>query len=105
MHYDVPGGEGFGKSIVTLNVKEPATIVIEESLLHPGCRWQFTLRPGDAWAMTGYARECCEHGVSVGFSLNMPCEAGCRRCRISLNLRCGEHSLEEANRITQMWEP
>lgn len=104
MHYDIPGGEGFGKCIITLNVKERATIVVEEALDHPGNRWQFTLEPGDAWGMRGYARERCLHGVSVGFALSKPCEAGCRSCRISLNLRCGEHSTEEVARICQLWE-
>jgi hypothetical protein len=87
LHYDVPGSDGFGRCVLTVNVKETATIIIEETVDHPQSRWCFPLRPGNTWAMRGYARERCAHGVSVGVSLNEACEAGCTSCRISLNLR------------------
>ena len=92
-----------GRTVLTLNVKEGATILVEESLDQPGCRWKFALAPGDAWAMRGYARERCAHGVSVGYALTTPCEAGCRECRVSLNLRCGAHTADEAERIEAEW--
>lgn len=105
MHYDIPGSDGFGRTVVTLNVKESATIIIDEVLDHPESRWRFVLKPGDAWAMRGYARERCTHGVSVGLALTTACKAGCRACRISLNLRCGTHSEEEAQGIERLWIP
>ena len=79
--------------VLTINVKESATIIIEETIDHPGSQWSFALQPGDTWAMRGYARERCAHGVSVGVSLSKPCEAGCTSCRISLNLRCAHTQL------------
>jgi hypothetical protein len=103
MHYDVPQSDGFGKAIATLNVKDGATIIIDESIDHPEKRWRLSLRRGDAWAMRGYARERCSHGVSVGFALSSSCEQGCTSCRISLNLRCGEHTSEETNRLQELW--
>ena len=104
LHYDLPGADGFGRSIITLNVKAKATILIEESLDHPQCRWRFELQPGDAWAMRGYARVRCAHGVSVmGIAVPTPCTAGCRACRVSLNLRCGAHDEGEVAEIERDW--
>ena len=103
MHYDVPDSDGFGEAIITLNVKEAATVLIDETLDRPEHRWQLPLNPGDAYCLRGYARERCSHGVAVGFALDTACQPGCRQCRISLNLRCGVHRHEDAQRIQRYW--
>uniref|UniRef100_A0A7S0LK21 Myb-like domain-containing protein n=1 Tax=Coccolithus braarudii TaxID=221442 RepID=A0A7S0LK21_9EUKA len=102
LHYDDPMSDGFGRQIVTLNVKEHAVVLIEESLDGSGRRWHFKLAPGDAWALRGYARERCVHGVQFR-RLCEPCFTGCRLCRISLNLRCGEYTRAEARRVVSAW--
>ena len=53
----------------------------------------------------GYVRERCAHGVSIGCpALGTYCEQGCRGCRISLNLRCGLHTQEQAMAIQRVWQ-
>ena len=76
--------------------------MIEETLDAGRRRWHFELSPGDVWAIRGYARERCLHGVRCR-RLCEPCGVGCRACRISLNLRCGEYSQEEARRVIDAW--
>ena len=76
--------------------------MIEETLDAGRRRWQFDLSPGDVWAIRGYARERCLHGVRC-HRVCAPCHAGCRACRISLNMRCGEYSQEEAQRVIGEW--
>ena len=39
----------------------------------------------------------------MGIAVPTPCTAGCRACRVSLNLRCGAHDEGEVAEIERDW--
>ena len=95
-HMDQPLHEGFGKMIVTVAIRGGgATIVLldkdENGTTEDGDKyqlsWRFHLCEGEAYILTGRARNLCLHGVIADDPLGV---------RESLNLRFGIHSVAEA---------
>ena len=108
-HKDLHEGDGFGRDIVTANVRGDGVVIIEE----PACRergakkkrtrpthWFFRLSPGDVWAMPGedngynYVRWHCRHGLPHQ-EIKTACKPGCSECRVSINFRYGRVEDEE----------
>ena len=96
-HMDQPLHEGFGKMIVTVAIRGGgATIVLldkdENGTTEDGDKyqlsWRFHLCEGEAYILTGRARNLCLHGVIADDPSGV---------RESLNLRFGIHSVAEAN--------
>jgi hypothetical protein len=86
-HLDAPLHEGFGKMILTVALKSPATILLigqaaSEDEDQPA--WRFYLDEGDAYILSDNARNRCLHAV-LGDEQ-----------RESLNLRFGLHTPREA---------
>ena len=95
-HMDQPLHEGFGKMIVTIAIRGGgATIVLldkdENGTTEDGDKyqlsWRFHLCEGEAYILTGRARNLCLHGVIADDPSGV---------RESLNLRFGIHSVAEA---------
>ena len=100
-HRDEPDGDGFGKHVLTVNVRGTGTVIIEDVHVPPGSRsrrqqvnhFVFYLNEGDVWAMPGnhphsHTRCQCRHGLPHS-TINTACEQGCTACRMSLNFRFG----------------
>ena len=103
-HTDIPNGDGFGKHVLTVNVRGTGTVIIEDVHVPPGGRngrrprqvvnhYVFYLNEGDVWAMPGnhphgHTRCQCRHGLPRS-TINTACEQGCTACRMSLNFRFG----------------
>jgi len=69
--------------------------------------WVFPLHPGQFYVLSGYSRNKCAHGVVV----RPECieryeeEAIPSNDRISMNIRFGVHTIEQADRdINRHWE-
>lgn len=95
-HLDQPLHEGFGKMIVTIAIRGGgATIVLldkdENGTTEDGDKyqlsWRFHLCEGEAYILTGRARNLCLHGVIADDPSGV---------RESLNLRFGIHSVADA---------
>jgi len=96
-HSDESDGDGFGRDIATINVREHADVAIcevdEDGAVTAS--WWFSLAPGDVWAMPGdgacrgYVRWACTHGVPLVREPGCECEQGCTECRMSVNFRWG----------------
>jgi hypothetical protein len=92
LHLDDPGYEGFGVVIVTIAIEGAAAIVLESGAgagasagpapQQPRPSWSFHLREGSGYAISGFARNRCVHGVLA--------EEGSSHRR-SLNFRFGLH--------------
>jgi hypothetical protein len=96
-HVDDPlDGDGHGCVIVTLCLRESATIVLHSLASH--ITYSFRVAPGDMWGMRGPIifnasadGECMwEHGVRLDKPLPRSHSVDCRRCRISVNYRYSE---------------
>ena len=101
-HRDDPDGDGFGKHVLTVNVRGTGTVIIEDVHVPPGRRgsrrqainhYVLYLNEGDVWAMPGnhphgHTRCQCRHGLPRS-TINTACEQGCTACRMSLNFRFG----------------
>ena len=101
-HRDDPDGDGFGKHVLTVNVRGTGTVIIEDVHVPPGRRgsrrqainhYVLYLNEGDVWAMPGnhphgHTRCQCTHGLTHS-TINTACKQGCTACRMSLNFRFG----------------
>jgi len=111
-HLDAPLHEGFGKVIVTVAIRESATILLigkgddsdddedtenedEKSDRGKQPAWKFHLKEGEAYVLSGNVRNTCLHAVLAD---------GSGGERQSLNLRFGLHTIKEAdNDIKRHW--
>lgn len=100
-HLDCPLHEGFGKVIVTVAIRGSATILLisgdtvgeGENEVQPA--WRFHLNEGEAYALSGNARNTALHAVLAD---------NADGTRESLNLRFGVHTDEEAEeQVTRFW--
>jgi hypothetical protein len=96
-HLDEPLHDGFGVVIVTVAVEGAASILLRSRPWD--CErtrdFHFALRSGEAYALSGAARNTCLHGVLAA--------AGSER-RASLNLRFGLHTAAQAKEeIDSQW--
>jgi hypothetical protein len=97
--------------IFQVNVRGKGVVIINEDLDPQGRAWCFDLDEGDVYAMlstgnsSGYVRERCSHGLPSLKKVPSVCLPGCQKpgCRISLNLRYGLHTPEEAARMMSAW--
>ena len=90
-HLDAPLHEGFGKIIVTVAIRGSAIILLigkGDGTVHQPS-WKFHLKEGEAYVLSGNARNICLHAVLADSD-------GSRSDRESLNLRFGIHTVEEA---------
>lgn len=97
-HLDYPLHDGFGKVIVTVAMRGNATIILIGPV-HPlsGIQpaWKFTLSEGQAYVLSGKARNQCLHAVIAEHHGPE---------RESLNLRFGLHSSQEAyDEVVRFW--
>jgi hypothetical protein len=118
-HLDAPLHEGFGKVIVTVAIRGSATILLigkgdddddeeeedcvededEKSDQQLRAAWKFQLNGGEAYVLSGSARNICLHAVLANDGGN-----GSGDDRESLNLRFGIHSTEKAEKdIKRHW--
>ena len=66
--------------------------------------WVFPLHPGQFYALSGHSRNKCAHGV-VMKSEGCEKETISTHDRISMNIRFGVHTIEQADRdINRHWE-
>jgi hypothetical protein len=70
--------------------------------------WVFPLHPGQFYVLSGHSRNKCAHGVVMKTE---DCSEGCEmetiltHDRISMNIRFGVHTIEQADRdINRHWE-
>ena len=120
-HLDAPLHEGFGKVIVTVAIRGSATILLigkgadddddddddcaededEKSNEQLQPAWKFQLNEGEAYVLSGNARNICLHAVLANDGGSGSGSGGDRE---SLNLRFGIHSTEEAEKdIKRHW--
>ncbi|KAJ1455392.1 hypothetical protein M885DRAFT_520326 [Pelagophyceae sp. CCMP2097] len=85
-HFDWPLHDGFGVVIVTISMQRSATVVLNDDQAK---EWSFNLDAGEAYALTGKARNVCSHGVLCDPKVVD---------RESLNLRFGLHTQPRAER-------
>ena len=105
-HLDAPLHEGFGKVIVTVAVRGSATILLigkgtggDDEGEQPA--WRFRVEEGEAYVLSGNARNACLHAVLADDGGTGGGGGGHRE---SLNLRFGIHTVEEAERdIKRHW--
>lgn len=97
-HLDYPLHDGFGKVIVTVAMKTKATVILigpehPVSKIQPA--WKFQLMEGQAYVLSGKARNRCLHAVIAEHH---------GPHRESLNLRFGLHSSQEAyDEVVRHW--
>ena len=98
-HLDWPLHEGFGKVIVTIAIRESATILILDGATEEQTSYKFKLSPGEAYILSGRVRNECLHAVLAEEGSSTPSSS-----RESLNLRFGIHTTKEAHeQVTRHW--
>jgi len=113
-HLDAPLHEGFGKVIVTVAIRGSATILLigkgddgddgddDDESEQPA--WKFRVEEGEAYVLSGNARNICLHAVLANDNVDRSTDDGGGGDRESLNLRFGIHTIEEAeNEIKRHW--
>ena len=93
-HRDEPDGDGFGRDIVTINVRGDGCVnICEWNGLVRTHAWWFALSEGDVWGMPdGYVRNNCTHGLPLVLKQSkVMCHQGCTECRISQSGRFGSY--------------
>ena len=110
LHMDQPRHDGFGVVIVTVAIQGRGDVVIvndgEEGDDGPPQSWAFPLHPGEMYVLAGPARNLCRHGViedTKSSKKRHPSAADADKDRISLNLRFGIHTAEQAHADIGRW--
>jgi hypothetical protein len=100
-HADLPNmSGGYGKHIVTLNVRGRATLVIYTAAGKP--LYAVRLEAGDCYVMSGHVRHKLLHGVFPDCIASGACWSGCGSCRLSVNCRFSQHSAPEASELDKL---